>query len=79
MENIGSKMVELAQLTVPDITALDTHQRRQSGENLVILDIREPDETEKGYIEGAMLLPRGRMEGRVEELIPDKSTCIVAH
>ena len=79
MENIGSKMVELAQLTVPDITALDTHQLRQSGEDVVILDIREPDETEKGYIEGAMLLPRGRMEGRVEELIPDKSTCIVAH
>ena len=79
MENIGSKMVELAQLTVPDITALDTHQRRQSGEDLVILDIREPDETEKGYIERAMLLPRGRMEARVEELIPDKSTCIVAH
>ena len=79
MENIGSKLVELAQLTVPEISATETHYRRQSGEGVIILDIREPAETDKGYIEGAVLLPRGRIEGRIEELVPDKSTCIVAH
>ncbi len=79
MENIGSRLVELAQLTVPEISAKETHDRRESGEGVIILDIREPDETDKGYIEGAVLLPRGRIEGRIEELVPDKSTCIVAH
>ncbi len=43
------------------------------------MDIREPDEWAKGYIEGAVLLSRGRIEGRVEEIIPDKDACIVAH
>ena len=50
-----------------------------SGESIVILDIREPDEWAKGYIEGAVLLSRGRIEGRVEEMVPDKDACIVAH
>ena len=79
MENIGSKLVELAQLTAPEISAKETHDRREAGEGVIILDIREPDETDKGYIEGAVLLPRGRIEGRIEELVPDKNTCIVAH
>ena len=79
MENIGSKLVELAQLTFHEISAKETHDRREAGEGVIILDIREPDETDKGYIEGAVLLPRGRIEGRIEELVPDKNTCIVAH
>ncbi len=49
------------------------------GSRLSYLDIREPDEWAKGYIEGAVLLSRGRSEGRVEEMVPDKGACIVAH
>ena len=72
-------MVEIAELTVPSISAREVHDRREAGEPIVILDIREPDEWERGVIEGAVLLPRGRLEGRVEELLPDKDACIVAH
>jgi rhodanese-related sulfurtransferase len=72
-------MVEIAELTVPSVSAKEVHDRRQGGEPIIILDIREPDEWERGVIEGAVLLPRGRLEGRVEELIPDKNACIVAH
>lgn len=72
-------MVEIAELTVPSVSAKEVHDRREAGESIVILDIREPDEWERGVIEGAVLLPRGRLEGRVEELVPDKDACIVAH
>lgn len=72
-------MVEIAELTVPSVSAKEIHDRREAGEPIVILDIREPDEWERGVIEGAVLLPRGRLEGRVEELLPDKDACIVAH
>ena len=72
-------MVEIAEMVAPSVTAKETHERRESGESIVILDVREPYEWAKGYIEGAVLLSRGRIEGRVEELMPDKDSFIIAH
>ncbi len=79
MENVGRRMVEIAEVVVPSVTAKETHDRRESGESVVILDVREPDEWAEGHIEGAVLLSRGGIEGRVEEIIPDKDACIVTH
>ena len=79
MEKVGRKMMEIAEMTVPSVTAQETHERMKSGESFVILDVREPDEWARGHLEGAVLLSRGRIEGRVEELVPDKNTCIIAH
>ena len=79
MENIGRKMVELAENTVPSVTAREVYEKKEAGEPMVILDIREPDEWEKGVIEGAVLLSRGRLEGRLEEMVPDKDAYIVTH
>lgn len=79
MADIGRKMVEIAQGTVSSMPAADVNNKMASGEPLVVLDVREPDEWANGHIEGATLLSRGRIEGRLEELVPDKSTPIVAH
>jgi len=79
MENIGRKMVEIAENTVPSMTAREVYEKKEAGEPMVILDIREPDEWEKGVIEGAVLLSRGRLEGRLEEMVPDKDAYIVTH
>ncbi len=79
MENVGRRMVEIAEVVVPSLTAKETHDRRESRESVVILDVREPDEWAEGHIEGAVLLSRGRIESRVEEIIPDKDACIVTH
>ena len=79
MENIGRKMVEIAESTVPSVTVKEVYEKKEAGDPMVILDIREPDEWEKGYIDGAVLLSRGRLEGRLEEMIPDKDSFIVTH
>ena len=79
MENIGPKMVEIAENTVPSVTAREVYEKKEAGEPMIILDIREPDEWEKGVIEGAVLLSRGRLEGRLEEMVPDKDAYIVTH
>tara|TARA_B100000749_G_scaffold65536_1_gene48841 strand:+ start:1308 stop:1547 length:240 start_codon:yes stop_codon:yes gene_type:complete len=79
MENIGRKMVEIAENTVPSVTSREVYEKKEAGEPMIILDIREPDEWEKGVIEGAVLLSRGRLEGRLEEMVPDKDAYIVTH
>ncbi len=60
MENVGRRMVEIAEVVVPSVSAKETQDRRESGESIVILDVREPDEWAEGHIEGAVLLSRGR-------------------
>src|SRR5437588_361276 len=45
----------------------------------VVLDVREPDEYEQGALPGAVHLPRGHLESKVESQVPDRSTPIVVH
>jgi len=78
MEMIGKRMIEAAQQAVPSVPAKEVYSRLPTRE-VFILDVREPDEWEEGHIEGATLLSRGRIEGRIEEMIPDKNTSIVTH
>jgi rhodanese-related sulfurtransferase len=43
------------------------------GKKIALLDIREADETESGFLPGAILLPRGLIEKHVHEHIPDRN------
>jgi molybdopterin/thiamine biosynthesis adenylyltransferase/rhodanese-related sulfurtransferase len=45
----------------------------------VLVDVREPDETQQGYIPGAHLIPRGFLELRVEDKVPDKAAPVVIY
>ena len=45
----------------------------------VVLDVREPDEYEQGAIPGAVHLPRGHLESKIENQVADRSTPIVIH
>jgi rhodanese-related sulfurtransferase len=72
-------MVEIAEMAVASLSAKEVHEKKEAGESIVILDVREPDEWEQGVIEGAVLLSRGRIESRLEELVPDKKALIVTH
>jgi molybdopterin/thiamine biosynthesis adenylyltransferase/rhodanese-related sulfurtransferase len=45
----------------------------------LLLDIREPDEWQEGHIPGAVHIPRGNLEARVEGILPDKTREIVIY
>jgi molybdopterin/thiamine biosynthesis adenylyltransferase/rhodanese-related sulfurtransferase len=45
----------------------------------LFLDVREADEWQEGHIAGAVHLPRGHLESRVEALVPDRHREIVVY
>jgi molybdopterin/thiamine biosynthesis adenylyltransferase/rhodanese-related sulfurtransferase len=47
--------------------------------DVVLLDVREPDEYEQGALPGAVHLPRGNLEFQVEGRLPDKSAPVVVY
>ena len=43
----------------------------------VLVDVREADEFEQGAIKGAVHIPRGNLESRIEALVPDRSSPVI--
>lgn len=73
-----AQMLAEASAEVPFI-AMEELQRRLSGRPnaLLVLDVREEGAFKAGHIPGAVHLPRGQLELRVNEAIPDPTTRIV--
>ncbi len=46
---------------------------------ITLLDVRERDSFQRGHISGALLIPRGQLELRVDELLPDPTARIVVY
>jgi len=50
-----------------------------SAESPLLVDVREPDEWEEGHIPGAVHVPRGWLEARIEGLVPDKTRPLLVY
>jgi hypothetical protein len=74
-----AEMVAAAQAVVPSITIQEVQAKLQAGESFVLMDVREKDEYDQGHIAQAMLLPRGLLEFRIHNVIPDKTTNLILH
>jgi adenylyltransferase/sulfurtransferase len=55
-----------------DITVLELKARRDKGEDLFVLDVREPHEYQINRIEGSTLIPLGDLPDRFAELDPNR-------
>ena len=79
----GGKTVAslLAQATasVPFMSLVELKTRVEAEEDdLIVLDVREREAYEKGHVPGARLLPRGQLELRVNQDLPDPTRRILA-
>jgi molybdopterin/thiamine biosynthesis adenylyltransferase/rhodanese-related sulfurtransferase len=64
---------------IEEISSIDAHERLASGAGPLFVDVREPDEWEEGHIPGAVYTGRGRLEQRIEGLVPDKRRALVVY
>jgi rhodanese-related sulfurtransferase len=72
-------LVNEAKEKVCEISPADAKAKIDSGAPLFVLDVREPDEFEKGHIPKAMNIPRGLLEFKISGAIPNKDAQIIAY
>jgi adenylyltransferase/sulfurtransferase len=64
---------------IAEISAAELLARRERGEELLLLDVREPDEYARAHIEGALLVPMGELELRRQELLKWRDRPLVVY
>src|SRR2546421_443651 len=79
MAKTYKQIMDEARQLVPEVSPEQVKARLDKGEHPVVLDVREKEEVRQGYVPGAISLPRGFLEMRVEEAVPDKNAPIVAY
>jgi len=68
-----------ARRDVPEWSIDQVKEHLGNGHAYALLDVREKEEYREGHLDGALSLPRGFLEMRVEETVPDKATPIIAY
>jgi molybdopterin/thiamine biosynthesis adenylyltransferase/rhodanese-related sulfurtransferase len=72
------ELLQQARSEISEIDATQARERIESGEPVVV-DVREQDEWDEGHIAGAVHVPRGHLESRIERLAPDTGRPMVVY
>jgi glyoxylase-like metal-dependent hydrolase (beta-lactamase superfamily II)/rhodanese-related sulfurtransferase len=73
-----AQMLSEAEAAVPFMSLAELNRNLESREgDLIVLDVREREAFDASHIPGARLLPRGQLELRVNEELPDPTSRIV--
>ena len=73
------KIVEDAKSRVKETTVDEVKQKLDSGEKLLLVDVREESEFAKDHLPGAIHLGKGTIERDVEARVPDLNTPMVLY
>jgi adenylyltransferase/sulfurtransferase len=70
------EMIRKVRSEIREVSPEEASARRDEA---VFVDVREADEWEKGHVPGAVFIPRGFLELRIEEKAPDKDREVVVY
>ena len=74
-------MATFQELLAEAMSAIDevdaAEAARRYANDAVLLDVREPDETQSGSVAGALLVPRGVLELQIEQKVADRTQPVV--
>src|ERR1017187_6717372 len=76
MAKTSKDFLDEARSTIQQID-IDEARRMIEKPGTVLLDVRESDEWRQGHIAQAVAIPRGFLELRIEERIPDRKTPVI--
>ena len=64
---------------IDQMTPTDFVERRQAGEDLVLLDVREPRELAVASVPGALHIPMAQVPARLAEIDRDRHVVVICH
>jgi len=75
----GADLIRSAKDQIREVDPRDVHDVAQNGNGAVIVDVREQQEFEESHIPGALHVPRGHLESRIEGAAKDRSQRVVLY
>jgi rhodanese-related sulfurtransferase len=73
------KLVKDAKSRVEQMDIDDYRNMRESGEDHILVDVREDSEWAAGHVAGAMHIGKGVIERDIETKVPDKKATLVLY
>lgn len=64
---------------VIEISIHETRRRLKKGERVVLLDVREKEELQLGYLKGSVFIPRADLPEKAETFLPGKNLPIIIY
>src|SRR5437868_14802162 len=73
-----TELLKTARSQVPEVAPSELAKELQ-GRRPVVVDVREKDETDQGILPGSKQVPRGYLELRIEEAVPERDADVVLY
>src|SRR4051812_38770009 len=74
----GADLIRQIKDQIAEVDPKDVHENG-NGNGTVIVDVREQHEFEEAHIPGAVHVPRGHLEQRIEGAAPDRSSRVILY
>jgi molybdopterin/thiamine biosynthesis adenylyltransferase len=76
----GADLIRQIKSQITEVDPGEVHELISNGHNgYVVVDVREQHEFEQSHLPGAVHVPRGHLESRVEGAAPDKSERVITY
>lgn len=62
--------------TYQNISAKELNNWLNTGKDILLIDVREPSEFKDGYLKGAVNIPLGQLENRLQEIPKEKDVVV---
>jgi rhodanese-related sulfurtransferase len=73
----GADLIAEAKTRIREVTIDQVKRQLDAGTPPVLLDCREPQETNLGRLPGAIVIARGQMETKIEAVVPRDAELVI--
>jgi sulfur-carrier protein adenylyltransferase/sulfurtransferase len=73
----AADMIAEAKSRIREVSAAEVAQSLGGPDAPVLLDVREPRETNLGRVAGAIVIPRGQLETNIESAVPRDAKLVI--